>query len=428
MRRLGGRTGLARAAIGVVVASLALSACGREGGAGGQEKAEDAGTGKISGTVKVWAMGSEGELLGDFAKEFERANPGVRIEVTPMGMDVAHDRLVSSIAGNKTPDVSMIGTTWMGELAKTGALDPAPGNLFDKARFFPGSWDTVQFNNTAYGVPWYVETRAFYYRKDLAEKAGVKPPTTWEETRAFAKAVRDEAGASQGIYQNFRIDNWQEILPLVWQSGGDIMNAGKTEWTLDTPEMVKALTHFQSFYKDGTAPNKIDTGAFPQNFIKGQAAAFYSGPWMIYSTEKDGGPGFSEKFDVAPYPKGSAGGTSLVGGGDLVVFKSTKNRDAAWRFVQWLTDPKTQAKWFTVSKDLPAVQSAWEDPALKADKRVAVFGETLKNAKTPPPLPTWTQVGKAMERETEKLALLKQTPEQAAAAMQKAAEQIGTGS
>ncbi|WP_433324192.1 extracellular solute-binding protein [Spirillospora sp. CA-294931] len=421
MRTIGGRT-----AACAVAAALALSACGRDGGAAGDEKAKDAGTGKVSGTVKVWAMGSEGELLGDFAKEFERANPGVRIEVTPMGMDVAHDRLVSSIAGNKTPDVSMIGSTWMGELAKTGALDPAPGNLFDKSRFFPGSWDTVQFRKTAYGVPWYVETRAFYYRKDLAAKAGVKPPATWAEARTFARALKDRAGATQGVYQNFRIDNWQEILPLVWQAGGAITGPdGK--WTFDTPQMEQALAHFQSFYKDGTAPNKIDTGAFPQNFIKGQAGAFYSGPWMIYSMEKDGGKDFSAKFDVAPYPKGSAGGTSLVGGGDLVVFKGTRNRDAAWRFVQWLTDAKTQARWFTVSKDLPAVQSAWQDPALKSDPRVAVFGATLKNAKTPPPYPTWTQVGKVLERETEKVALGKQTPAEAAEAMQKGAERIGTG-
>ena len=121
-------------------------------------------------------------------RQFEAANPGVKVNVTPMGMDVAHDKIISAIAGGATPDVSMIGTTWMGELAKTGAVDPTPGNLIDKSEFFPGSWDTVTFNGTSYGVPWYVETRAFYYRSDLAAKAG----------REAADDLAGDAGVRQG--------------------------------------------------------------------------------------------------------------------------------------------------------------------------------------------------------------------------------------
>ncbi|MGH3389015.1 MAG: extracellular solute-binding protein [Actinomadura sp.] len=415
-----------RATIGLVAAGLALSACGR--GAGTEDDtAKDVGTGKISGTISVWAMGTEGEQLGAFAKAFQAENPGVTVNVTPMGFDVAHDKIISAIAGGATPDISMIGTTWMGELAKTGAVEPTPGNLIDKSKFFPASWDTVQFNNTAYGVPWYVETRAFYYRTDLADRAGVEAPATWQETQGFAKAIKDKAGASQGVYQTYKIGSWQEVVPLVWQAGGDITDPAKTKWTFDTPQMVDALTHFQSFYKDGTAPNKLAEGAFPQNFIKGQAGAFYSGPWMIYGLDKDGGAGFDQKYDVAPYPKGSTGGTSLMGGGDLVVFKNTKNRDAAWRFVQWLTDPKTQVKWFQTTKDLPSVQGAWQDPALTADKRVAVFGETLKTAKVPPPVATWEQVARVLETEIQKIALEKTTPAAAAKEMQKQADAIGMG-
>ncbi|GAA2107955.1 extracellular solute-binding protein [Actinomadura alba] len=413
-----------RAAIGLVATGLVLSGCGRDAGTSA-DKAKDVGAGKISGTVTVWAMGTEGEQLGAFAKEFEAANPGVKVVVTPMGFDVAHDKIISAIAGGATPDISMIGSTWMGELAKTGAVEPTPSNLIDKSAFFPGSWETVLSGGTAYGVPWYVETRAFYYRKDLADKAKVKAPTTWEETQSFASAVKAKAGASQGVYQNFRVGSWQEVVPLVWQAGGEIVEGNK--WTFDTPQMVSALTQFQSFYKKGTAPNKVAEGAFPQNFIKGEAAAFYSGPWMIYGLDKDGGAGFDQKYDVAPYPKGSAGGTSLMGGGDLVVFKKSKNRDAAWRFIQWLSDPKTQVKWFQTTKGLPAVQSAWQDPALTSDKRVAVFGEVLKTAKTPPPYSTWEQVARVLEGEIQKVALLKTSPAEAAKVMQQKADDIGTG-
>ena len=53
-------------------------------------------------------------------------------------------------------------------------------------------------------------------------------------------------------------------------------------------------------------------------------------------------------------------GTSFVGGGDLAVFKEADNKAAAWEFVDWLTEPEIQVKWYETVKDLPAVQSAWE--------------------------------------------------------------------
>ncbi|NUR25367.1 MAG: extracellular solute-binding protein, partial [Catenulispora sp.] len=92
----------------LAVAALTLSACGRSADKP-QAQAKDVTTGKISGEVSVWAIGEEGKALGAFAKDFETANPGVKVNVTAMGWDVAHDKITSAIAGNATPDVSMIG-------------------------------------------------------------------------------------------------------------------------------------------------------------------------------------------------------------------------------------------------------------------------------------------------------------------------------
>jgi len=73
----------------------------------------------------------------------------------------AHDKISTAIAARTTPDISMIGTTRMGELAKSGALDQTPAE-FDRSAFFPGAWDTTVVDGAAYGVPWYVETRLIY--------------------------------------------------------------------------------------------------------------------------------------------------------------------------------------------------------------------------------------------------------------------------
>ena len=75
-----------------------------------------------------------------------------------------------------------------------------------------------------------------------------------------------------------------------------------------------------------------------------------------------------------------------------MVFKDSKNRDAAWKFVQWLSQPDVQIKWYKATGDLPRLQSAWKDPALADDPKLAVFGEQLKDTNSPPSVPTWTQV------------------------------------
>jgi multiple sugar transport system substrate-binding protein len=116
-----------------------------------------------------------------------------------------------------------------------------------------------------------------------------------------------------------------------------------------------------------------------------------------------------------------------VGGSDLVVFKKSKQRDTAWKFVQWLSDPKTQVKWYQASTDLPAVKSAWQDPALTADKKLATFGKQLETAQAPPSFPTWEQVVASFDTEMEKVTKKGADPAAALKTVQQQADSIGTG-
>ena len=116
-----------------------------------------------------------------------------------------------------------------------------------------------------------------------------------------------------------------------------------------------------------------------------------------------------------------------LGGSDLAVFKKSTNRDSAWKFVQWLSDPKVQVKWYSLSTDLPSVKSAWTDPALAADPKLAVFGKQLEDAKAPPATATWEQVAAAFDTEMEKVAKSGLDPAAALKTVQSKADSIGTG-
>jgi multiple sugar transport system substrate-binding protein len=411
-----------RACATALAITALVASCGRGDGdsAGTAETGAAVAEGEATGSVEVWAMGTEGEKLGDFAAAFMAENPDVEINVTAIPWDAAHDKIATAIAGGQTPDVSMIGTTWMGEFAATDALDPTP-ELIDSAAFFPGAWETTDVGGTNYGVPWYVETRVLYYRSDLAAEA----PTDWAGLTAMAQEMQG-AGAQWGItLQPGQTGAWQTFMPFAWQAGAQMVNDDATEFTIDSPELVEALTAYQSFFTDGLAPTDLPQGSLEPDFMSGKIGSFVSGPWHVGILEELDAAGMAN-VALAPLPAG-AEQASFIGGANLAVFKDAENRDAAWKFVEWLTRPEVQVQWFETVTDLPSVASAWDDPAIADDPYLAVFGEQLQTAVAPPSIPTWEEVASVIDTELERLCKSGADPQEVATAIQQQASAIGTG-
>ncbi|MDT0184260.1 sugar ABC transporter substrate-binding protein [Microbacterium sp. ARD31] len=420
----------ARAGAALGLASLALVACGRDsGGDGPVEQGEAVGDGPATGTIEVWAMGTEGEVLGDFATAFTEDNPDAEVEVTAVPWESAHEKIANAIAAGETPDVTLVGTTWMGEFAEAGGLDPLPEDLVSSSDFFEGAWGSTEVGGTSYGVPWYVETRVLYYRKDLAEKAGWdQPPATWDELKQFALDLQDKGGAEYGIQLPAGgTGSWQTMLPFAWSNGAGVTNDDGTEYTLDSPEMTEALEYYKGYFDEGISPTRLlDAGELESGFADGTYGSFISGPWHTGLVEDQGVD--EDQYAVAVLPgKDSAPGTSFVGGGDLAVFADSDNKESAWKLVQWLADPETQQDFYDEMGDLPAVSSAWDSGELAEDPQLSVFGDQLDNALAPPAVPTWEEVATVIDSEVEKATKGDTSVEDAVAEMQRQAAQIGTG-
>ena len=418
----------------VSVLVLAIGACGTNEGGGsaapdattatepGASVAPAGSAAAVSGEVTVWAMGNEGTKLSVMADKFMAANPDVKVSVTPVDWGQAVAKLQTAIAGGTTPDVSQMGTDMMGQFGATGAFEPVPADITSSA-FFESAWNTNLVDGVVSGVPWYVETRLLYYRKDIAEKAGITaPPTTWDELKAMAKAMQEKGGAKYGI--SLGTKNWQEYFPFLWSNGGDVVDAsGKP--VLNSPQAVEALTFYNSFFTEGLTPKSVPEGFdITPAFVKGDFPMFFSGPWHLGLIKEAGGADFTDKWAIATMPKKSSG-TSFLGGANVVVYKNSKNKDAAWAFVKFLSDPKTQALWYKTATVMPAVQSAWEDAAVAADPNVKLFGEQLKDTKAQPSSASWSKVSSAINDALEKMTTGGLEPQAAAEQMQQAAGALG---
>ena len=142
----------------------------------------DPGSPKIQGVVK------------QYGNDFEAKNPGTKVAIQFVPWAQAHDKFVTAIAGGKVPDVAEMGTTWTPEFADQGGL-------VEQAKIGEGEYvsslvDAATLNDKVYGKPWYAGARALIYRKDLLEKAGVEPPTTWDDVKAAAKAIESKVGGT----------------------------------------------------------------------------------------------------------------------------------------------------------------------------------------------------------------------------------------
>jgi multiple sugar transport system substrate-binding protein len=410
--------------------TFGLAACGTNGGSGAPAGAGSSAAGggssgpaaALSGDLTVWAMGNEGDLLSKLADAFTKANPGVKVSVTPVDWGEAVAKLQTAIAGKTTPDVSQMGTDMMGQFGATGAFEPVPADI-DPSAFFDSAWKTNIVDGVVSGVPWYVETRLLYYRTDIAKKAGITtPPATWDDLKAMANAMKTQGGAKWGI--SLGTKNWQEYFPFLWSNGGDVVDAsGKA--ALNSPQAVEALTFYDSFFKEGLTPKSVPEGfAIEAAFVKGDNPMFFSGPWHLGLVAKAGGASFAGKWAIAPMTKKTSS-TSFLGGSNMVVYKNSKNKDAAWAFVKFLSDPKTQALWYTTATDLPAVQAGWDDATVKADPNVAMFGAQLKDTKAQPVSATWSELSTAINDILEKMTTGGIEPQAAADQMQAKAESIG---
>jgi ABC-type sugar transport system permease subunit/ABC-type glycerol-3-phosphate transport system substrate-binding protein len=378
-------------------------------------------------SLEVWAMGSEGKKIGEVAKEFEKRNPGVQVLVQAIPWGAAHEKLITAVAGDTTPDVCQLGSTWVSEFETMKVLLPLDSYLEKSTlkadQFFEGSWNINVVNSRLYGIPWYVDTRVLFYRKDLLAAAGFpEPPKTWDELLEVSRRLAvdsDQDGKKDRYAISLPIRDWGHLAMFIWQNGGQILSSDFKSASLNSPEVIEAFKFYINFFKESLTPRELASGTDVFNaFDKGFLPMFISGPWMLRELHEQL-PHLDDKWSVAVLPK-KKNFTSFVGGSSLVVFKASQNPNLAWKFVEFMNQTETQVEWYKLTEDLPSRKDAWQDPYFQNLDRVKTFGQQLTDTQSSPSLPQWEQIADIINNEMERAIFGKQTAEEA---VQKISEQ-----
>ncbi len=377
-------------------------------------------------TLRFWAFGREGEVVAELVRGFERERPGARVRVQQIPWSAAHEKLLTAIVGRATPDLAQMGNTWIPEMAALGALAPIDLPLADTS-YFPGILATNIIQDTLFGLPWYVDTRVLFYRKDILARAGFDSmPDTWDGWRRAMIAVRRMAAPGQ--YPIFLPTNeWppQAILGLQ-QRSPLIDSAGFGAFR--GPAFSRAFDFLLSLYRDSlAAPVSNNTIAnLYQEFARGTFAMYITGPWNLGEFRRRLPPALQDKWGTAPLPgpRGRESGVSLAGGSSLVIFRRTRHPELARALVEYLSRPEQQARFYRLTGDLPARREAWSDSALAADGEAAAFRTQLTRVVPTPMIPEWEQVTTKLMDYTEAAARGRRSAAAALASLDAAVDRL----
>jgi multiple sugar transport system substrate-binding protein len=352
----------------------------------------DAGYTGPEATIRYTIWGDPAELKNQQAivDAFHEANPKITVKVDVSDWEPYWDKLQTAIAGGDAPDVfAMDGPLFPDYQTRDVLLDLKP--YIDKSGYDLGQLaDQAVADFTTpdgqFGLPRDLNVVALYYNKKMFDAASLPyPDDTWdwaklvEVAKQLTKRNADGTVSQWGFYtETTDMENyWSE---LVWQNGGDIISADHKTSLVGSDQAAGGLQFLQDLiWKDKVMPDAAITDALGDAFEQGQAALEANGSWLVATHQAAG-----LDFGIAPLPKGPAGQATSINPTGAVVYKGTKNPDAAWEFVKYLASPAAQTKLMELKASLPANKAVLSGPFGSSFDGAKVLADAIAYARIKP--------------------------------------------
>jgi len=363
--------------------------------------------------IEFWAMGREGEVVQELLPAFERLHPDMRVRVQQIPWSAAHEKLLTAYAGGTMPDLFQLGNTWIPEFVALGALESLNDRADQSASvrtddYFPGILATNTLDGVLYGIPWYVDTRLLFYRRDILARAGYsEPPRTWDAWLDAMQRIKAQEGAER-YAMLLPIDQWELPTILALQSGAGLLRDNDRYGDFQSPAFRRAFAFYLELFRQGLAPavGATQIANLYQEFANGYFALYLSGPWNIGEFNRRLPPAVQGQWSTTPMPAPAADrfpGVSLAGGASLALHRASRHKEAAWKLIEYLSEPERQAEFYRLTGDLPARRSAWQIAALSERPPTQAFWLQLQAVRATPQIPEWERIASKIAQYAERV-------------------------
>lgn len=341
MAHINWKRGIAGLGVAAVTAGL-LAGCSTSG-----DSSEEGGEVTINVALAANPQMKTAESL---IADFEEKNPGITVKFTTLPENELRPAVTKDVATNAGQfDVAMIGSYEVPIWADRGWIVPlddyaAEDTAWNEADLLEPIKNIVSKDDVLYASPFYGSSSFLFYRKDLAEKAGVtiSETPTWEEVQAAAAAMEDEAAGISCLCLR-GLPGWGQNLAAVTTVintfGGSWFNE---DWEpqLTSPETKEAVQFYVDSLRDYGQPDAAKDGweGCLQQFSQGKTAIWYDDTVFAGSALDSATPEVEPNIAFAMAPTGPADlASGWLWSWGLGITESSKNKDAAWKFISWVT-------------------------------------------------------------------------------------------
>lgn len=344
-------------------------------------------TGQIS-TITYWGLWEDSQILKEVIADFESKNPSIKIDYRKQSHRDYRERLQQAILSGNGPDIFRYHVTWTSMLGAD--LAPMPANVMSVAQykeiFYPTAYNNLQVGGQIVGIPLMYDGLALFYNKEMLKTANIEVPKTWAELRTAANKLTVPANPSErsnlvraglAIGNAGNVDHFSDILALlIIQNGGNPAEA--------TSQYVKdAITFYTNFVKqDKVWSDRLANSTTA--FAKGDVAMIFAPSWRIHDI-KAINPQLD--FAVARVPQlNSESPVSWATFWAEGVSNKSKNKEAAWAFLKYLSTPEVLRKFYNSASQYRAFGEIYPridmTSELQNSDTVAAYVEDAPLAKT----------------------------------------------
>lgn len=352
----------AAAALALLMTVSMLAGCGSDGGDKGKK-----GDGKT--TLTFWCHQNEPWVKSyeAMAEKFEKEHPEYTVEVQDYPYDVYNDKIQTAITSDTAgPDIIAVWGGMAPNFIGTDALSEVPEDLakeLDKDYMAP-TVGSYKKNGKYYGVPmeYNLEYGGMIVNKKLFHEKGVPYPTTWEELRDVSKSVSVKNGdiVEMKGFEMFDTDSLIcNYLAMILQTGGQYLEEDDSV-NFATPEGVAAMEEILSMIKNGECDlTHLTDGDYCFNDVyqdKGYMASV--GSWAIGEGTGTYELEYGTDFEYVRVPQyGDQMSFASETGWGLIVPENGKNKDAAWEFISFFSEPENLVEHNIACSQLPPRKS-----------------------------------------------------------------------
>ncbi len=335
-------------------------------------------------TVRCWEY--QQKCINACLDKFYELYPEIKIKFEVMGPAEVYETLLLDIsAGEGAPDVTGCENSHLAQFVALGGLyDITEKALPYYIKMENAKWiDAMDKEKRIYAMPWDSGPVAIWYRRDVFEKAGLasdpesvaKLLDTWDDFYEVAKIIKEKTGSY--MFAQAKANNDFRIYEIIlWQQGaGYVDKEGKV--VIDSPKAVDTLKYLGKFWKEDLIQDAVSwTPGWYAGMDEGKVATIIEGVWMGGFLSSWITPGSSGKWGVVPLPVWEKGGvrSSNDGGSTLAITKQCENKEAAWKFIEYITTNKeAQLTMWKEMDSFPSLLECYTESSI-VEEEVAFFG------------------------------------------------------